>query len=81
MPPPSRAMTSTCSMTFANTCWCATCAPGWVEPPALIKAYLRLGAKVLGAPAWDPDFKSADLPMMMRIGDLPPRYRKHFLGT
>jgi putative hemolysin len=25
-----------------------------VEPPALIKGYLRLGAKVLGAPAWDP---------------------------
>jgi putative hemolysin len=49
-----------------------------VEPPALIKGYLRLGAKVLGAPAWDPDFNSADLPMMMRIADLPARYRKHF---
>lgn len=52
-----------------------------IEPPALIKGYLRLGARVLGAPAWDPDFNSADLPMMMRIGDLPARYRKHFLGT
>ena len=52
-----------------------------VEPPALIKGYLRLGAKVLGAPAWDPDFNSADLPMMMRIDDLPLRYRKHFLGA
>jgi putative hemolysin len=51
-----------------------------VEPPALIKGYLRLGAKILGAPAWDPDFNTADLPMMMRINDLPPRYRKHFLG-
>jgi len=50
-----------------------------VEPPALIKGYLRLGAKVLGAPAWDPDFNSADLPMLMQISDLPPRYRKHFL--
>jgi putative hemolysin len=49
-----------------------------VEPPALIKGYLRLGAKVLGPPAWDPDFNSADLPMLMRIADLPPRYRKHF---
>ena len=49
-----------------------------VEPPALIRGYLRLGAKVLGAPAWDPDFNSADLPMMMRISDLPLRYRKHF---
>lgn len=52
-----------------------------VDPPALIKGYLRLGAKILGAPAWDPDFNSADLPMMMRIADLPPRYRKHFLGA
>ncbi|QDL54334.1 GNAT family N-acetyltransferase [Rhodoferax aquaticus] len=52
-----------------------------VEPPALIKGYLRLGAKVLGAPAWDPDFNSADLPMLMRIADLPARYRKHFLGA
>jgi putative hemolysin len=51
-----------------------------VEPPALIKGYLRLGARVLGAPAWDPDFNTADLPMLMRIGDLPPRYRRHFLG-
>ena len=49
-----------------------------IEPPALIKGYLRLGAKVLGAPAWDPDFNTADLPMMMRVADLPSRYRKHF---
>ena len=27
-----------------------------VEPPALIKGYLRPGGKVLGPPAWDPDF-------------------------
>jgi putative hemolysin len=52
-----------------------------VEPPALIKGYLRLGAKILGAPAWDPDFNTADLPMLMRISDLPPRYRRHFLGA
>ena len=52
-----------------------------VEPPALIKGYLRLGAKVLGPPAWDPDFNAADLPMMMRLADLPARYRKHFLGA
>jgi putative hemolysin len=52
-----------------------------VEAPALIKGYLRCGAKVLGPPAWDPDFNTADLPMLMRIGDLPARYRKHFLGA
>lgn len=51
-----------------------------VDTPALIKGYLRCGAKVLGPPAWDPDFNTADLPMMMRIADLPARYRRHFLG-
>jgi putative hemolysin len=52
-----------------------------VEPPALIKGYLRLGAKILGAPAWDPDFNTADLPMLMQVKDLPLRYRKHFKGA
>ena len=52
-----------------------------IEPPALIKGYLRLGAKVLGAPAWDPDFNTADLPMMMRTADLPARYKKHFASA
>ena len=50
-----------------------------VEPPALIKGYLRCCAKVLGAPAWDPDFNTADLPLLLRIDDLPARYRKHFV--
>jgi putative hemolysin len=52
-----------------------------VEPPALIRGYLRLGAKILGAPAWDPDFNTADLPMLMQVKDLPNRYRKHFAKT
>ena len=49
-----------------------------VEPPALIQGYLRAGAKVLGAPAWDSDFNTADLPIMMRMQDLPSRYRRLF---
>jgi len=52
-----------------------------VEAPPLIKGYLRCGARVLGAPAWDPDFNTADLPLLMRIDDLPPKYRRHFLGS
>jgi putative hemolysin len=51
-----------------------------VEPPPLIKGYLRLGAKILGVPAWDPDFDAADLPMLMCLDDMPARYRKHLLG-
>jgi putative hemolysin len=52
-----------------------------VDLPPLIKGYLRMGTKVLGAPAWDPDFNTADLPMLMNIADLPRRYRKHFLRS
>jgi putative hemolysin len=52
-----------------------------VQPPALIKGYLRMGAKVMGPPAWNPDFNAADLPLLMRISDLPARYRQHFLGA
>ena len=42
--------------------------------------YLRMGAKVLGPPAWDPDFNTADLPMLMRVSDLPRRYRRQFVA-
>ena len=52
-----------------------------VETPPLIKGYLRCGAQVLGPPAWDPDFGAADLPMMMRLADLPPAYRKRFITS
>ena len=52
-----------------------------VEPPALIKGYLKCGAKVLGAPAWDPDFGTADLPMLLDLADLPPSFRKRFIGA
>lgn len=51
------------------------------ELPPLIKGYLRCGARVLGAPAWDPDFQTADLPMLLDLQDLPERYRQHFLAS
>jgi putative hemolysin len=51
-----------------------------VTPPPLIKGYLRLGAKLLGPPSWDPDFQTADLPMMVSLAELPARYRRHFLA-
>ncbi len=49
-----------------------------VAPPALVKGYLRQGAKVLGAPAWDPDFNTADLPLLIHVKDAPERFRKYF---
>ena len=47
-----------------------------VEPPALIRGYLRCGARLMGDPAWDPDFNTADLPLMLRTADLPARFRR-----
>ena len=51
-----------------------------VEPPPLVKGYMRLGAKICGAPAWDPDFNTADFLTLLRLPDLHPRYARHFLG-
>jgi putative hemolysin len=52
-----------------------------VEAPPLVKGYLRCGAKILGAPAWDPDFGVADLPLLLDLADLPAAYRRRFIGA
>lgn len=51
-----------------------------VTAPPLIKGYLRAGAELLGPPAWDPDFGTADLPLLLRVSDLRDRYRRR-LGS
>lgn len=51
------------------------------EVPALIKGYLACNAQVLGPPAFDEDFGTADFPMLLRVEDLPPRYRRRFAGS
>jgi putative hemolysin len=51
-----------------------------VQPPPLIKGYLKLGAKICSAPAWDPDFNTADVLTMLRLSEINPRYAKHFLN-
>ena len=50
-----------------------------VATPPLIKGYLRLGAFVCGEPAWDPDFNTADLLMLLPFSKLNERYARHFL--
>ena len=47
--------------------------------PALIKGYVRLGSYVCGAPAWDLDFNTADLLMLLPLARVNPRYARHFL--
>lgn len=51
---------------------------GPTEWPPLVKGYIRCGAKVMGAPAWDADFGTADLPMLLDLQHLAPSYRKRF---
>lgn len=48
-----------------------------VEVPPLMRGYLKCGAKVLGPPAWDPEFGTADFPMLLSLSDLPANYRRH----
>ena len=50
-------------------------------PPPLVKGYLRLGAKICGAPAWDPDFNTADFLTLFHLSDINARYARHFLGA
>jgi putative hemolysin len=47
--------------------------------PPLIKGYLRLGAYICGEPAWDPDFNTADLFILLPMSRLNARYARHFL--
>jgi putative hemolysin len=49
--------------------------------PPLIKGYLRLGAYICGEPAWDPEFNTADLLILLPMSRLSERYAKHFLNT
>jgi putative hemolysin len=46
--------------------------------PPLLKGYLRSGAWICGDPAWDPDFESADLFLLLPLANLDARYAKHY---
>ncbi len=46
--------------------------------PPLIKGYMRSGTWLCGAPAWDPDFDSADLLLLLPMRNLDTRYARHF---
>ena len=52
-----------------------------VEPlvPPLIKGYVRLGAYVCGEPAWDPDFNTADLFLLLPMKELNAAYARRLM--
>lgn len=49
------------------------------EVPPLIKGYLRIGAYICGEPAWDANFNTADMLVMLPLSRINQRYAKHFL--
>ncbi len=51
--------------------------PNVIEP-ALIKGYVRIGAKVCSPPSWDPDFNTADFLMLLNLNAMNPKYARHF---
>lgn len=44
--------------------------------PALIAGYLKIGVKICGMPAWDPDFNTADFPMLLTVSEINERYKQ-----
>jgi putative hemolysin len=50
------------------------------EPPTLIKAYLKAGAKVGGTPAYDSDFNCADFLMILPLQQMSARFARRFEG-
>ena len=50
-----------------------------VPLPPLLKGYMRLGCYVCGEPAWDPDFNTADLMLILPLALMNRRYARHFL--
>ncbi len=50
------------------------------EMPPLMKMYLRYGAKIIGKPAIDRDFKTIDYLVLLDLNKLSPESLKIFLG-
>lgn len=48
------------------------------KTPPLLKAYTRSGAYICGEPAWDADFNTADLFLLLPLERLNERHASHF---
>lgn len=47
--------------------------------PPLLKAYLRMNAKIGGEACWDPDFNCADMFIVLDVSTLAGRYAQRFM--
>lgn len=52
---------------------------GNVVLPPLLKAYIRMGAKICGAPAHDKEFNSADFLTLLDCRNMNRSYARHFI--
>lgn len=51
---------------------------GKVSVPPLLKAYLRMGARIGGEACWDPEFNCADVLIFLDVKAMTGRYSQHF---
>lgn len=58
----------------------APAVPVTVKVPPLLKGYARLGAWIGGEPAWDADFNTADIFVLLPMARISDSYAKHFWG-
>lgn len=54
--------------------------PSAAEIPPLVNIYMRIGAKVCGKPAIDPDLKTVDYFVVFDLEEINRKYRKMFFG-
>ena len=54
---------------------------GLASIPPLLKGYLRAGAWVCGEPAWDAEFGTSDIPVLLPLDRVESRYARHFLHS
>ena len=47
--------------------------------PPLLKAYMKMGAKICGDACWDPEFNVADVFVVLDLDQISNRYAKRFL--
>ncbi len=48
------------------------------KPPALLYGYLKLGARAMGPPAYDPVFQTADFPLLLHFDRMNRRFSGRF---
>ena len=49
------------------------------QMPPLLKAYMKMGARICGEACWDPDFNVADVFVVLNLDQVANRYAKRFL--